>query len=237
MFEFAKFTKSSVKNDVLSGLTVALALVPEAVAFAFVAGVEPMIGLYAAFMVGLVTALFGGRPGMISGATGAMAVVMVSLVSEHGVQYLFAAVLVAGMLQMLFGIFHLGKFIRMVPHSVMIGFVNGLAIVIFLAQLGQFKVKSAAGQLQWLQGSPLYIMLGLVILTMLIIHFLPKLTTAVPSTLVAIVTVTLLVYFIPALDTRTVVDFLRTMTGNETATIAGNLPSFAFPDVPFSMHT
>jgi len=145
VFEFPQFTKSSVKNDVLSGLTVALALVPEAVAFAFVAGVEPMVGLYAAFMVGLITALFGGRPGMISGATGAMAVVMVALVSEHGVEYLFAAVLLTGVFQMLFGAFHLGKFIRMVPHSVMIGFVNGLAIVIFLAQLGQFKVKDASG--------------------------------------------------------------------------------------------
>lgn len=237
MFEFPKFSKSSVKNDVLSGLTVALALVPEAVAFAFVAGVDPMVGLYAAFMVGLVTAIFGGRPGMISGATGAMAVVMVSLVSEHGVQYLFAAVLLAGFLQILFGTFRLGKFIRMVPHSVMIGFVNGLAIVIFLAQLGQFKVKNAAGQFEWLQDSSLYVMLGLVVLTMAIIHFLPKITTAVPSTLVAIVVVTLLVYFIPALDTRTVVDFLRTMSGDENATIAGTLPTFALPAVPFSLQT
>ncbi len=237
MFEFPKFTRSSVKNDVLSGLTVALALVPEAVAFAFVAGVEPMIGLYAAFMVGLITAAFGGRPGMISGATGAMAVVMVSLVSEHGVQYLFAAVLLTGLLQIIFGVFRLGKFIRMVPHSVMIGFVNGLAIIIFTAQLGQFKIENAAGELQWLQGPPLYIMLALVFLTMAIIHFLPKFTTAVPSTLVAIVVVTLLVYFIPALDTRTVVDFLRSMSGNENATIAGTLPTFAFPAVPLSMQT
>ena len=237
MFEFAKFSKSSIKNDVLSGLTVALALVPEAVAFAFVAGVDPMIGLYGAFMVGLMTAIFGGRPGMISGATGAMAVVMVSLVSAHGVQYLFAAVLLAGGLQILFGVFRLGKFIRMVPHSVMIGFVNGLAIVIFLAQLGQFKIKNALGEFEWLQGTPLYIMLGLALLTMAIIHFLPKLTTAVPSTLVAIVVVTLLVYFIPALDTRTVVDFLRSMSGDENATIAGSLPTFAFPDVAFSLQT
>ncbi|PKG39961.1 SulP family inorganic anion transporter [Psychromonas sp. Urea-02u-13] len=234
MFEFPKFSKNSVKNDVLSGLTVALALVPEAVAFAFVAGVDPMVGLYAAFMVGIITAIFGGRPGMISGATGAMAVVMVSLVADHGIQYLFAAVLLAGLLQVLFGVFHLGKFIRMVPHSVMIGFVNGLAIVIFLAQLGQFKVKNAAGELEWLQGSPLYIMLGLALLTMAIIHYLPKFTTAVPSTLVAIVAVTLLVYFVPALDTRTVVDFLRAMSGDESATIAGTLPSFALPDVPLS---
>ncbi|WP_354624921.1 SulP family inorganic anion transporter [Psychromonas sp. MME2] len=237
MFDFPTFSKNSVKNDFLSGLTVALALVPEAVAFAFVAGVDPMVGLYAAFMVGLVTSIFGGRPGMISGATGAMAVVMVALVSLHGLQFLFAAVLLTGLLQILFGVFRFGKFIRMVPHSVMIGFVNGLAIVIFLAQLGQFKVKNAMGEFDWLQGSPLYIMLALVLLTMLIIHFLPKLTTAVPSTLVAIVIVTLLVQFIPALDTRTVVDFLRTMTGDENATVAGSLPSFALPLVPFSWHT
>ena len=237
MFEFPKFNKSSVKNDVLSGLTVALALVPEAVAFAFVAGVEPMIGLYAAFMVGLITSIFGGRPGMISGATGAMAVVMVSLVSEHGVQYLFAAILLTGLLQVLFGIFHLGKFIRMVPHSVMIGFVNGLAIVIFLAQLGQFKIKDASGNLTWLDGPALYIMLGLILLTMAIIHFLPKLTNAVPSTLVAIIVVTLLVYFVPALDTRTVLDYLQSMTGDANATIAGTLPTFALPVVPFSLET
>lgn len=237
MFEINKLDKSSIKNDVLSGITVALALVPEAVAFAFVAGVDPMIGLYAAFMVGIVTSIFGGRPGMISGATGAMAVVMVSLVSVHGVQYLFAAVLLAGVLQILFGAFHFGKFIRMVPHSVMIGFVNGLAIVIFLAQLGQFKIKDAAGNLTWLQGSPLYIMLGLILLTMFIIHFLPKLTTAVPSTLVGIVVVTLLVYFVPALETRTVVDYLQSMTGNPDATIAGTLPTFALPAVPFSFDT
>ena len=183
MFEFPQMNKSSVKNDVLSGLTVSLALVPEAVAFAFVAGVEPMVGLYAAFMVGLITAIFGGRPGMISGATGAMAVVMVALVAEHNVQYLFAAVLFAGLLQILFGVFRLGKFIRMVPHSVMIGFVNGLAIVIFLAQLGQFKTFNSVGELVWLTDSAMGIMLGLVILTMAIIHYLPKLTTAVPSTL------------------------------------------------------
>jgi SulP family sulfate permease len=237
VFEFPQMNKSSVKNDVLSGLTVALALVPEAVAFAFVAGVEPMVGLYAAFMVGLITSLFGGRPGMISGATGAMAVVMVALVSSHGVEYLFAAVLLTGLLQILFGAFHFGKFIRMVPHSVMIGFVNGLAIVIFLAQLGQFKVKDAAGNLSWLQGSSLYIMLGLIALTMAIIHFLPKLTNAVPSTLVAILVVTLLVYFVPALDTRTVLDYLQSMSGDENATIAGNLPTFALPVVPFSLET
>jgi len=236
MFEFPKYSIASVKNDVLSGLTVALALVPEAVAFAFVAGVEPLVGLYAAFMVGLITAIFGGRPGMISGATGAMAVVMVSLVAENGVQYLFAAVVLAGLLQVLAGIFKLGKFIRIVPHPVMMGFVNGLAIVIFLAQLGQFKFIDTNGDLAWLQGSQLYIMLGLVALTMAIIHFLPKLTKAVPSSLVAIVTVTLIVYYM-GLDTRTVVDFVRSMTGDANATISGSLPTFSIPSVPFNLET
>ncbi|QUM76468.1 SulP family inorganic anion transporter [Moritella sp. 24] len=236
MFEFPKYSIASVKNDVLSGLTVALALVPEAVAFAFVAGVEPLVGLYAAFMVGLITAIFGGRPGMISGATGAMAVVMVSLVAENGVQYLFAAVVLAGLLQVLAGVFKLGKFIRIVPHPVMMGFVNGLAIVIFLAQLGQFKFIDTNGDLAWLQGSQLYIMLGLVALTMAIIHFLPKLTKAVPSSLVAIVTVTLIVYYM-GLDTRTVVDFVRSMTGDDNATISGSLPSFSIPSVPFTLET
>ncbi|RJG42245.1 SulP family inorganic anion transporter [Motilimonas pumila] len=241
MFEFPKFSSASVKNDVLSGLTVALALVPEAVAFAFVAGVEPMVGLYAAFMVGLITSIFGGRPGMISGATGAMAVVMVSLVSEHGVQYLFAAVLLAGIIQVLAGVFRLGKFIRIVPHPVMIGFVNGLAIVIFLAQFGQFKEKVGiddAGNnvYQWLGNTDLIVMGSLILLTMAIIHFLPKLTTAVPSSLVAIATVTLLAIGLD-LDTRNVQDYLINMTGDVNATVQGSLPSFALPDVVFSLET
>ncbi|RJX72033.1 SulP family inorganic anion transporter [Vibrio sinensis] len=236
MFEFPQFSKHSIKNDVLSGLTVALALVPEAVAFAFVAGVDPMVGLYAAFIVGLITSIFGGRPGMISGATGAMAVVMVALVASHGVQYLFAAVMLAGILQITAGILKLGKFIRMVPHPVMIGFVNGLAIVIFLAQLGQFKAPDINGVLTWLPTDQMMLMLGLVALTMAIIHFLPKLTTAVPSSLVAIVTVTALVVGFD-LDTRTVVDFLRTMSGDEAATLAGTLPTFSIPTVPFTLET
>ncbi|MFT5755479.1 MAG: SulP family sulfate permease [Alteromonadaceae bacterium] len=227
MFELHASKVSNLKNDVLSGLTVALALVPEAVAFAFVAGVEPLVGLYAAFMVGLITSIFGGRPGMISGATGAMAVVMVSLVALHGVEYLFATVVLTGLLQILFGIFKLGKFIRLVPHPVMLGFVNGLAIVIFLAQLGQFKFTNAAGELEWMQGTPLYTMAGLIILTMAIIHFLPKLTTAVPSTLVAIVAVSFLVFGI-SLDTKLVGD---------VASIAGGLPTFSIPSVPFDFTT
>ena len=173
---------------------------------------------------------------MISGATGALAVVMVNLVSEHGVEYLFATVLLMGLLQILAGVFKLGKFIRMVPHPVMLGFVNGLAIVIFIAQLGQFKVSDAEGELQWMTGTPMMIMLALVALTMAIIHFLPKLTTALPSTLVAIVTVTAIVMGFD-LETRTVLDFLKDMTGDSAATIAGGLPQFHIPMVPFSLDT
>ncbi len=236
MFEFPSFSQHSIKNDVLSGLPVALALVPEAVAFAFVAGVDPMVGLYAAFIVGLITSIFGGRPGMISGATGAMAVVMGSLVASHGVQYLFAAILLTGLLQVAAGLFKLGKFIRMVPHPVMIGFVNGLAIVIFLAQLGQFKAPDLNGVMTWLPQKELLLMLGLVALTMAIIHFLPKLTTAIPSSLAAIVTVTLLVQGL-GWETRTVVDFLRAMSGHDAATLAGSLPSFSIPAVPLTWET
>lgn len=239
MIDIITSRDSNVKNDVLSGITVALALVPEAVAFAFVAGVEPMVGLYAAFMMGLITSAIGGRPGMISGATGAMAVVMVALVATNGVQYLFAAVILAGILQILFGVFRLGKFIRLVPYPVMLGFVNGLAIVIFLAQLGQFKILDGLGNQVWMQGGLLYLMLGLTALTMAIIYFLPKLTTAVPASLVAIITVTLLVHGLD-LDARTVIDFVRDMVPAEqkdTVTLAGELPSFAIPMVPFTLET
>ena len=239
MFDLKAAKAVSVKNDVLSGLTVALALVPEAVAFAFVAGVEPLVGLYAAFMVGLITAVIGGRPGMISGATGALAVVMVALVADHGVEYLFAAVVLMGILQITAGILHLGRFIQMVPHPVMLGFVNGLAIVIFLAQLSHFGNKDDPGWLSgttlegspidvsWLHGMELYSMLGLVALTMAIIYFLPKLTRAVPSSLVAIVVVSALVIGLN-IDTRVVGD---------VAGIAGGLPEFHIPMVPFTWET
>ena len=239
MFEFHLKKAASYKDDLLSGLTVSLALVPEAVAFAFVAGVQPLVGLYAAFMVGLITAIFGGRPGMISGATGALAVVMISLVSQHGVEYLFAAVVLMGLLQILAGVARLGKFIRMVPHPVMLGFVNGLAIVIFLAQLGQFGTAGEPGWLAgtafensvvdvaWLSGAPLYWMAGLVLLTMLIIRILPRFTTALPPPLVAIVAVSLLVIGFN-LDTRVVGDI---------ASIGGGLPSFHIPLVSLSWET
>jgi SulP family sulfate permease len=225
MFQLTCPGKMCVKNDILSGLTVSLALVPEAIAFAFVAGVEPLVGLYAAFMMGLIAAVIGGRPGMISGATGAMAVVMVALVSQHGVEYLFAAVLLAGIFQIFAGILHLGKFIRMVPHPVMLGFVNGLAIVIFLAQLQQFNGVT---------GSSLWIMLGLIALTMLIIKFLPRLTTAIPASLVAILVVTAMVFGFD-LDARTVQDVLANMTGDPNASIAGGLPTFHLPQVPLTL--
>ena len=227
LFSFECTERGCPKDDILSGLTVALALVPEAVAFAFVAGVDPLVGLYAAFMVGLITASIGGRPGMISGATGALAVVMVSLVAQHGVEYLFATVVLMGLIQILVGILRLGKFIRMVPHPVMLGFVNGLAIVIFLAQLNNFQIKDAEGQSQWLQGEALWIMLALVALTMTIIHFLPKLTKAVPSSLAAIIVVSLIVIFI-GMDSRTVGDL---------ASIAGGLPEFHIPMVPLNWET
>lgn len=220
-------TPSLVKTNLLSGLTVALAMVPEAIAFALVAQVSPLTGLYAAFIVALITSAFGGRPGMISGATGALAVVMVALVVQHGVEYLFATVVLMGLLQLLFAAARLGKFIRMVPHPVMLGFVNGLAIVIFLAQFSHFKVTGEDGSSAWLSGLALGLMVGLIALTVAIIYLLPKLTKAIPATLVAIVAVTLLVIGLD-LDTRTVGDL---------GSIAGGLPSFHLPQVPWNLET
>ncbi|PIB37525.1 sodium-independent anion transporter [Reichenbachiella sp. 5M10] len=238
MFELIKNKTKNAKNDILSGITVALALVPEAVAFAFVADIDPLIGLYGAFMVGLVTALFGGRPGMISGATGALAVVMVSLVKEGndmmpgvesaGVQYLFATLVVMGLLQMAAGVFKLGKFVRLIPHPVMLGFVNGLAIVIFLSQLGMFKMGG-----EWLPTSDLMTMLGLVAVTMGIMFGLPKLTSKVPAGLVAIVAVSLIVIF-GGIDTATVQSFVQASGGEG---IKGGLPSFMIPQIPLTWET
>ena len=236
MFNLLSTPPKNLRTDLLSGMTVALALVPEAVAFAFVAGVDPIVGLHAAFMVGMITALFGGRPGMISGATGALAVVLVALVKSHGLQYMFAAVLLMGVIQMAAGILRLGKFIRMVPHPVMLGFVNGLAIVIFLSQLGQFQTAGAEGEPVWMSGTSLYVMLGLVAVTMAIIHLLPKLTKAVPASLVAIAVVTG-VTLLFHVETPTVVDFLRTKAADPTATLAGGLPVFSLPMVPFNFET
>jgi len=229
-------SKGSIQLDIFSGLTVALALVPEAVAFAFVAGVSPIVGLYGAFMMCSLTAIFGGRPGMISGATGAMAVVMVHLVSKGnalggqglGVQYLFFTLLLVGIIQALAGSFKLGKFIRLVPRPVMIGFVNGLAIVIFLSQLNMFKVSGA-----WLSGQPLLIMMGLVILTLAMMFIIPRLHKKAPSALIAIIVVTFLVVFFK-IDTATVLSFIQENGGSG---IKAGLPKFSFPNVPLNIET
>ena len=222
----AKGQPCNVKTEILSGLTVALALVPEAIAFAFVAQVDPLVGLYAAFIVGLISAAIGGRPGMISGATGALAVIMTGLVVIHGVEYLFAAVILMGLIQIAFGVLRLGKFIRLVPHPVMLGFVNGLAIVIFLAQIGQFKIPDPqnADTLVWMQGSLLWTMIALIALTMLIIHFLPKYTKAIPAPLAGILVVSTLVI---AFD-------LPARTVGDIASIAGGFPEFHLPVIPMS---
>ena len=215
------------KNDILSGLTVALALVPEAVAFAFVAGIDPLVGLYGAFMMGLVTAVFGGRPGMISGATGAMAIVMVHLIQKGnevgialnnpienlGLQWLFITLLLVGTIQILAGVFKLGKFVRLIPHPVMMGFVNGLAIVIFLSQLNLFK-ENINGSNQWIQGSQMWIMLALVGLTMGIMFVLPKITKKIPAALVAIVVVAGITIF-GGIDVSNVGSFIRDGGGGD----------------------
>ena len=218
---------SLFKVELLSGLTVSLALVPEAIAFAFVAGVTPLAGLYAAFIVGLITAIIGGRPGMISGATGALAVVMVALVADHGVQYLFATVVLMGILQLLAGIFRLGKFIRMVPQPVMLGFVNGLAIVIGLSQLHQFQILNLDGSFTWMSGDILIQSLIFVFLTMLIIWYLPKVTKIIPSTLAAILFVTVLVIWLDIPIPRV----------GDLASVAGGLPVFSIPTIPLNIET
>ncbi len=223
----AKYFKKDFKIEILSGLTVALALVPEAVAFSFIAGVEPLVGLYAAFLICLITSIFGGRPGMISGATGALAVVMVTLVKNHGVEYLFATVIVMGVIQTIMGLLKLGKFIRLVPEPVIYGFVNGLAIVIFMAQLGQFQITNSSGLQEWISGSELYLMLSLVLVTMLIIYFLPKFTKAIPSSLAAILSVSAIVIFLD----------LPTKSVGDLASIKGGFPIFSFPNVPLSFET
>ena len=218
---------SLFRVEILAGLTVALALVPEAIAFAFVAGVAPLSGLYAAFIVGLITALIGGRPGMISGATGALAVVMVALVVDHGAEYLFATVVLMGILQLIAGISKLGKFIRMVPQPVMLGFVNGLAIVIGISQLSQFKTINSLGESVWISGDTLMYSVIFVILTMYIIWLLPKITKAVPSTLVAILFTTIIVLVLK-IDIPSVGDL---------ASVKGGLPIFSVPKVPLDINT
>jgi len=221
LFDFKQ--KVDYKNEILSGLTVALALIPEAVAFALIAGLSPLTGLYAAFMMGLVTAILGGRPGMISGATGAVAVVIVSLAADHGIEYVFATVILAGLIQLAAGFLKLGKFMRLVPHPVVFGFVNGLAIIIFMSQMTQFKDDQG----HWLTGSTLFIFGGLVLLTMAIIYFLPKITKAFPASLAAILVVFGIVFFI-GVDTKSVGDL---------ASISGGFPPFHLPIVPLTWET
>ena len=241
LFAFVKSIKFNTQNyipnegasfslfriEILSGLTVALALVPEAVAFAFVAGVPPLSGLYAAFIVGLITAILGGRPGMISGATGALAVVMVALVMDHGAEYLFATVVLMGLLQLIAGLFKLGKFIRMVPEPVMLGFVNGLAIVIGVSQLSQFKIMNSLGELVWITGDTLLYSIIFVAFTMFIIWFLPKITKILPSTLVAILFTTIFVLILK----------INIPNVGDLASVKGGIPSFLIPNVPLNFET
>jgi len=217
----------NVKDEILAGLTTALALVPEVVAFALLAHISPLVGIGSAFIICLITSVFGGRPGMISGAAGSVAVVIVALVAQHGVEYLFAAVALMGLIQITIGLLRLGKFIRLVPQPVVYGFVNGLAVIIFMAQLEQFKVRDAAGAEHWLTGPALLLMAGLVALTMGIVYFLPRLTKAVPASLVAIVVVSALVVF-GGLPTKAVGDI---------ASIAGGLPTLHLPQVPLAWQT
>lgn len=232
MFDLFRKKNGTYKDDLLSGLTVALALVPEAIAFSFAARVDPLVGLWAAVFMGFITAAFGGRPGMISGATGAVAVVAGKAVQHGnelgdglGMQYLFAVIMIAGLIQVLFGILKLGRFIRLVPHPVMIGFVNGLAIVILMAQLPSFRDLESG---DWMSGSALGIMIGLVALTMIIIQFLPKLTKAVPSSLFAIVTVGLIAFFFFR-DTPTVSNVLAQAVGNPEGRLSGSFPLPTWP--------
>ena len=222
-----KYNLPEIKTNLLSGLTVALAMVPEAIAFALIAQVSPLTGLYAAILVCFITSLFGGRPGMVSGATGALAVVMVSLVVQHGPEYLFFTVILMGILQIIFALFKLGKFIRMVPYPVMLGFVNGLAVVIFIAQFNHFKTINSDGIFVWMEGMPLYIMLGLISITVAIIYFLPRITKSIPSTLAAIIATTGLVAFF-GIDSKTVGDL---------GSIAGGIPDFNIPLVPINFET
>ncbi|KQT25807.1 sulfate permease [Chryseobacterium sp. Leaf405] len=225
LFDFSK--KIDYKNEILAGFTVAMTMIPESLSFAILAGLSPLTGLYAAFMMGLVTAILGGRPGMVSGGAGATIVVLIALIKTHGVEYLFATVVLAGIFQLLVGVFKLGKFVRLIPQPVMYGFLNGLAVIIFMAQVEQFKITDANGVVSWLQGSSLYIMLGLTALTIAIVYFFPKITKVVPASLVAI-----LIVFALVLGFN-----INTKTVSDIASISGNLPSFHIPAIPFSLET
>ncbi|MBS8121508.1 SulP family inorganic anion transporter [Candidatus Vampirococcus lugosii] len=224
--EFAD--KSQLKKDILSGITVALALIPESIAFSFVVGINPIIGLHTSFIIGLITAIFGGRPAMISAFTGALALIMGSLLSSYGIEYLYLAVILMGVIQIIFGFLGGGKLFRLIPYTVMLGFLNGLAILIFLAQIKHFKIDG-----EWIAGYDAIIMIFLVLLTMFIIYFLPKITKSVPSELVAIIVVTLIVFLIPGFDdTRTIYSYL---IENGFDSLVGSLPSFNIPEIQDSI--
>ncbi|MBL1223450.1 SulP family inorganic anion transporter [Chryseobacterium sp. L7] len=223
---FQSLRNVNFKNEILAGLTVAMTMIPESLSFAILAGLSPLTGLYAAFLMGIVTAVFGGRPGMVSGGAGATVVVLIALASSHGVQYLFGAVILAGIIQILVGTFKLGKFVRLIPQPVMYGFLNGLAVIIFMAQVVQFKIVKD-GISTWMEGSALMIMAGLTALTIGMVLLFPKITKAVPSSLVAIIIVSALVYFLN-IDTKKVIDI---------ASVSGSLPSFHIPEIPFSIDT
>lgn len=224
LFDFRQ--KINYKNEILAGLAVAMTMIPESLSFAILAGLSPLTGLYAAFLMGIVTAILGGRPGMVSGGAGATVVVLIALAASHGVEYLFAAVIMAGIMQFLVGIFKLGKFVRLIPQPVMYGFLNGLAVIIFMAQVAQFKVVEN-GIENWIEGTALYLMAGLTLLTIAIVFILPKFTKAVPASLVAIIVVFGIVYFF-GIDTKKVIDI---------ASVGGSLPSFHIPGIPFNLET
>lgn len=224
LFDFSQ--KVDYRTEILAGLTVAMTMIPESLSFAIVAGFPPLMGLYASFIAGLITAVFGGRPGMISGGAGATVIVLIALMNSNGLEYVLAAVAMAGILQILIGIFKLGKFIRLVPQPVMFGFVNGLAVIIFMSQLEQFKII-INGQNQWLSGTPLLIMAGLVALTVGIVILLPKMTKAVPASLVAIIVVFGIVFFF-GIETKTVRDI---------ASVSGGFPPFHIPNIPITLET
>ncbi|MFP3593180.1 SulP family inorganic anion transporter [Chryseobacterium sp. SIMBA_038] len=225
IFDFSK--KINYKNELLAGFTVAMTMIPESLSFAILAGLSPLTGLYAAFMMGLVTAILGGRPGMVSGGAGATIVVLIALIKTHGIEYLFATVVLAGIFQLLVGVFKLGKFVRLIPQPVMYGFLNGLAVIIFMAQVEQFKITGSNGVVDWLQGTSLYIMAGLTALTIAIVYFFPKITKVIPASLVGI-----LIVFVVVLGFN-----IHTKTVADIASISGSLPSFHIPQIPFSLKT
>ena len=225
-FNSFSIPKINFKNEILAGLTVSMTMIPESLSFAILAGLTPLMGLYAAFLMGIVTALLGGRPGLVSGGAGATIVVLMALIVSHGVQYLLAAVVLAGLIQILVGVFKLGKFVRLIPQPVMYGFLNGLAIIIFMAQVEQFKFIEN-GVASWMSGANLLVMVGLTLCTIFIVIGFPKLTKVVPASLIAIITISLLVFF-GGIETKKVLDI---------ASVSGSLPTFHLPLVPFTWET